>query len=171
MSHLLELLSGAPHEIATFILAMLPISELRGAIPYGITIGGMSWQKTFAIAVAGNALPVVPILYLIGPVSDWLRRFPVFDRFFTWIFARTRRKGEMIQRLEAVGLMLFVAVPLPVTGAWTGSLAAFLFGLRKPLAIPAILLGVLLAGVIVTLATQGMIGAWGLFTVSPEPAG
>jgi uncharacterized membrane protein len=162
MQRLLELLSGAPHEVATLILAMLPISELRGAIPYAVTVGHMSWQKAFVLSVVGNALPVLPILYFIGPVSDYLRRFRLFDAFFTWIFARTRRKGELIERLEAVGLMLFVAVPLPVTGAWTGSLAAFLFGIRTSLAFPAILLGVLLAGVIVTMATQGVISAWGL---------
>jgi uncharacterized membrane protein len=162
MDELIELLSGAPHEVATFILAMLPISELRGAIPYAITVGEMSWQKAYVIAVLGNALPVIPILYLIGPVSDWLRRFPIFDRFFTWLFARTRRKGELIERLEVIGLMLFVAVPLPVTGAWTGSLAAFLFGVRKRWAIPAVLAGILIAGAIVTLATQGVINAWGV---------
>jgi len=162
MHKLIELLSGQPHEVVTFILAMLPISELRGAIPYAITVGDIPWQKAYALSVTGNFLPVIPILYLIGPVSEWLRRYPIFDRFFTWLFARTRLKGEMIERLEVVGLMLFVAVPLPVTGAWTGSLAAFLFGVRKRWAIPAVLGGILIAGVVVTMATEGVISAFGL---------
>lgn len=159
---LLELLSGSPHEVVTFVLAMLPISELRGAIPYAITVGGMTWQKAYVIAVLGNCLPVIPILYLIGPASEWLRRVPAFDRFFEWLFARTRRKGKMIERFETLGLILFVAIPLPVTGAWTGAVAAFIFGVRRGVALPAIILGVCIAGVIVTLATTGAVGLWGL---------
>jgi uncharacterized membrane protein len=158
----MEWLSGTPHEVVTFILAMLPISELRGAIPYAITVGGMSWQKAYAIAVVGNFLPVIPIVLLIGPVSEYLRRVRAFDRFFDWLFARTRRKGKLIERFEVLGLMLFVAVPLPVTGAWTGAVAAFLFGVRSSRAVLAILAGICLAGVVVTLATTGIISVWGV---------
>lgn len=161
---LLEWLSGASHELITLILAMAPISELRGAIPYAIGVADMAWQKAFLIAVTGNFVPVIPILYLVGPVSDRLRRFRIFDRFFNWLFARTERKGKLIARFELIGLVLFVAIPLPVTGAWTGAVAAFLFGVKKKLAIPAIFLGICLAGVVVTLATQGVITFWGIHT-------
>jgi uncharacterized membrane protein len=156
------MLSGSPHAITTFLLAMLPISELRGAIPYAMTAGGMGWRDAFVISVIGNFVPVIPILWLVGPVSERLRRFAVCDRFFEWLFARTRRKGDLIERFEAVGLCLFVAVPLPMTGAWTGAIAAFVFGIRRRFAIPSILAGILIAGVVVTLVMTGAISFWGV---------
>jgi uncharacterized membrane protein len=162
LDRIVDFFSQFSAEVATFFIAMLPVSELRGAIPYAVTLGGLSWQEAYVIAVIGNFIPVIPILYFIGPVSEWLRRNRFFDRFFTWLFARTRRKGKLIEKFEMIGLVLFVAIPLPVTGAWTGTLAAFLFGVRKPLAIPAILLGICIAGVVVTLATTGVIHFWGL---------
>ena len=161
MADSLRAFVSGSHELTTFVLSMLPISELRGAIPYAVA-NGIPWPKAYLIAVVGNFLPVIPIVYLIGPVSEWLRRVSVFDRFFNWLFARTRRKGEMIERFEAAGLVLFVAIPLPVTGAWTGAVAAFVFGVRRSLAFPAIFLGICLAGVVVTLATTGVIHVMGL---------
>jgi uncharacterized membrane protein len=147
---------------------MLPVSELRGAIPYAMTVGGMSWQEAFVISVIGNFVPVIHILLLIGPMSIWLRRWPVFDRFFVWLFARTRRKGAMIERFEALGVCLFVAIPLPMTGAWTGAAAAFVFGVRPRLAIPAIAAGILIAGTIVTLVVTGAISFAGVHA-TPAP--
>jgi uncharacterized membrane protein len=158
----IELLSTWPHELTTVILAMAPISELRGAIPYAVTVGNMPWQQAYVIAVIANFIPVIFILNFIGPVSEYMRRWKSFDRFFDWLFARTRRKGKMIERFEVLGLILFVAIPLPVTGAWTGSVAAFLFGVRKRVAFPAIFAGILIAGVIVTLASLGVLSFWGL---------
>jgi uncharacterized membrane protein len=152
---LVALLSGSPHILTTFLLAMAPISELRGAIPYAMTVGGMTWQEAFVIAVIGNFIPVIPILLLLGPVSQRLRRYPAFDRFFDWLFARTRHRGRIIERFEALGVCLFVAIPLPMTGAWTGAAAAFVFGVRPRLAIPAIAAGILIAGTIVTLVVTG----------------
>jgi uncharacterized membrane protein len=147
---------------------MLPVSELRGAIPYAMTVGGMSWQEAFVISVIGNFVPVIPILLLIGPMSIWLRRWPVFDRFFVWLFARTRPKGAMIERFEALGVCLFVAIPLPMTGARTGAAAAFVFGVRPRLAIPAIAAGILIAGTLVTLVVTGAISFAGVHA-SPAP--
>ena len=149
-------------ELVTVVLAALPVSELRGAIPYAITVGGMSWQKAFALSVVGNFLPVLPILLLLETVSTWLRRYEVWDRFFSWLFERTRRKGKLIERFEAFGLVLFVAIPLPVTGAWTGCVAAFIFKVPLKLALPAILCGILIAGTVVTLASLGLITIWGI---------
>lgn len=161
---LIELLSNSSHEVVTIILAMAPVSELRGAIPYAITVGNIPWQQAYVMAVIANFIPVIPILFLIGPVSEYMRRWRTFDRFFDWLFARTRRKGNMIERFEVLGLILFVAIPLPITGAWTGSLAAFLFGVRRRIAFPAIFLGICIAGVIVTLAATGLIAVWGIAT-------
>ncbi|MFQ5510321.1 MAG: COG2426 family protein [Candidatus Krumholzibacteriia bacterium] len=164
---LIDLMSSSPHEVTTAVLAMLPISELRGAIPYAIAVGKMPWQEAYSIAVIANFIPVIPILYLIGPVSEYLRRYKTFDRFFDWLFARTRRKGRLIERFEILGLVLFVAIPLPVTGAWTGTVAAFLFGVKKRVALPAVFAGICIAGVVVTLAALGLISVWGVSSGTP----
>ena len=159
-------LTGLPDEAVIFVMAMLPILELRGAIPWAWTFAGvtanppeMSIATVYLLAVLGNFAPVIPILLLLGPVSKFLRKAPVFDRFFTWLFARTRRRGKLVERYEAIGLTLFVAIPLPVTGAWTGAVAAFVFGVRTRWAAVCISLGILIAGVVVTLACKGVTAA------------
>jgi uncharacterized membrane protein len=149
-------------KLMTIILAMLPVSELRGAIPYAMTIGGMHWREAFILSVIGNFLPVLPVLLLLESVSTRLRRYGAWDRFFVWLFERTRKRGRLVERFEAVGLALFVAVPLPVTGAWTGCVAAFIFKIPLKLAVPAILCGILIAGTVVTLASLGVITVWSL---------
>jgi len=153
-----EHLAGSPSELITFIIAMLPIVELRGAIPWALTLGGLEWPQAVTIAIIGNLVPIPLILLLLGPVSRLLSRWPLFDRFFQWLFARTRRKGRAIERYQALGLILFVGIPIPGTGAWTGSLAAFVFGIPFRRAMGCILIGVFLAAVIVTLSTLGVIG-------------
>jgi uncharacterized membrane protein len=150
--------------LLTVLLAMLPVSELRGAIPWALWVGGLPWTTAYLLAVAGNILPVLPILALLGPAERMLRRWPLLDRFFNWLFERTRSRSALVERYQALGLMLFVAVPLPVTGAWTGCVAAYLFGIRRRYALPAIVAGVLIAGVVVTLAALGVIGGLRLFT-------
>lgn len=140
-----------PKELIVTIVSMLPIVELRGAIPVGIVTLGLPWWSAYGWAVLGNLIPVVPILLSLGALSRSLSRTRGFSRFFPWLFARTKSRSRIVEQYESLGLMLFVAIPLPVTGAWTGSLAAFLFGLRFRRALPAIALGVLIAGVVVTL--------------------
>ena len=165
-SPVFALILGISPRLITLLLSILPISELRGAIPYAILSGGLGWREAYIYAVLGNFLPVIQLLLFMGRISEWLRRFPVWDRFFTWFFDRTRRKGGLVEKFEAVGLALFVAVPLPVTGAWTGCVAAFLFKIPLRLAIPAIAAGILIAGGIVTLASLGIISFWGIATGS-----
>ena len=162
MTPLFMLVQEISPRIITLVLAALPVSELRGAIPYAIAAGGMSWQEAYIIAVIGNFIPVIPILILLESVSNYLMRYRIFNRFFTWLFERTRRKGRLIERFEAIGLILFVAIPLPITGAWTGCIAAFIFKVPLKYAIPAILLGIMIAGTIVTLASLGVIQFWGI---------
>ncbi|MFH1857119.1 MAG: small multi-drug export protein [Candidatus Omnitrophota bacterium] len=140
-------------ESIVFIMSFLPISELRGAIPVGLLKMHLPLLKTYFIAVAGNMVPVIPLLLLLEPLSNKLRTFKVWAKFFDWLFARTRKKAKLVERFEALGLMLFVCVPLPVTGAWTGCIAAVLFKIPVRVAFCAILLGVMIAGVIVTLLT------------------
>jgi uncharacterized membrane protein len=157
-----HLLSGLPKEAVVFILSALPIAELRGGIPVAIKVFDIDWRTAYLICAAGNFLPIVPILYLLGPLEGVLRRWPPMDRFMTRLFDRTRRRGRLVERYEALGLIAFVAIPLPVTGAWTGALAAHLFGIRPRYAIPAIICGILIAGAVVTLATQGVLHLWRL---------
>lgn len=155
-------LSHISQELSTVLIAMLPISELRGAIPYALG-RGMGWHQAYLWSVVGNFIPVIPLLLFLEPVSELLsRRYPFCQRFFRWLFARTRRRGRLVERYEALGLILFVGIPLPVTGAWTGTVAAFLFGVRFKYALPAIVLGILLAGTVVTLASLGVISLWSL---------
>lgn len=159
---------GLSPELVVLILAMLPIFELRGSVPIGLLLFDLPVWKTALYSILGNMLPIVFILLLLEPVYARLSRYPRLDRFFQWLFKRTRRKGKLIERLELVGLMLFVSIPLPVTGAWTGSVAAFLFKIPFWKALLAIFCGVCIACVVVTLASLGVIQLPGIFGVSPS---
>ncbi|MDD3088430.1 MAG: small multi-drug export protein [Candidatus Omnitrophica bacterium] len=155
-----DMLASSSKELAVFVLAAMPVSELRGAIPMGIAFG-IPPVKTFLVAFAGNMLPVIPLLFLFHPISERLRKIPVFSRFFDWLENRTRKKSDLIERFEAIGLMLFVAVPLPMTGAWTGCIAATLFRIHFRYAFPAVTAGVAIAGIVITLlslAGKGLLG-------------
>lgn len=145
---ILDWLKGLPKEYIIMFLGALPISELRGAIPIGLSFG-MSLSKVFWLSVLGNSIIIIPALFLFEPVSNKLRKFRIWSRFFNWLFERTRKKSENIQKYEALGLMLFVAVPLPMTGAWSGVIAASLFKIRFRYAFAAIITGVFIAGLIV----------------------
>ena len=150
-----------PAWLVVLVAAALPVSELRGAIPLAIGVYGYDPWQAYLLAVLGNLLPVVPLLLFLGPVSDWLRRFTFWDKFFTWLFSRTRRKYiREHESFSLTALALFVAVPLPVTGAWTGCAIAFLVGFRFWPAFAAISAGVLLAGVIVTATVLGVQWFW-----------
>jgi uncharacterized membrane protein len=139
------------------IAAALPISEVRGAIPLAIGVYGFSPLQAYLLSVLGNLLPIIPLLLFLGPVSDFLRRFPIGDRFFSWLFARTRSKYiKDHENFGLTALAVFVAIPLPMTGAWTGCVIAFLLGFRFWPAFAAIAAGVLIAGVVVTAAVMGV---------------
>ena len=159
---LLETIQQLPPPVAVFLVAMLPVFELRGAIPLGYAMGMESPVLIYLIAIAGNFAPVLPILFLLGPAERTLRRFKTMDRFFDWLFKRTVSRSKLIKKYESLGLILFVAIPAPMTGAWTGSVAAYLFKLPLRMAIPCIILGILIAGVVVTLVSQGVISFWNM---------
>lgn len=140
-------------ELIVMLIAATPISELRGAIPTAIGILDLPWYYAYLLAVIGNMLPVPIILLFLDTVTRLCSRVPLLKRWLDWLFERTRQRGKVIQKYKRLGLVLFVAIPLPVTGAWTGSLAAVLFGIGFRQAFFSILLGVLIAGVIVTCLT------------------
>lgn len=137
-------------ELVVFFTAASPVVELRGAIPMAIIGFEMPWHYALPLAIIGNLLPVPFILLFFNGAARLLSRVAFFSRLLNWLFEYTRRRGKIIQRYERVGLVLFVAIPLPVTGAWTGSLLAVLFGLSFRHAFLSILIGIFIAGGIVT---------------------
>lgn len=144
---------GLPKDLITVIVAALPISELRGAIPLAILTLRQPILKAFYLAILGNILPIIPLLLFLRPVSEKLRHFKLWRNFFDRLFERTKRRASIVQRYEALGLALFVAIPLPITGAWTGCIAASLFKIKFRYAFLAICSGVCLAALIVTSVT------------------
>jgi uncharacterized membrane protein len=144
--------------ILTFILSMLPVSELRGAIPWAYFFTEIPLYLISAISIAGNFIITIPIINILKPSIKLVSRWPAGERLFDWILNRTRRKGDMIKKYHFWGLVLFVGIPLPVTGAWTGCIAAHLFGIPKLKALAAIMSGLCLSGTIVSILL--MTGNW-----------
>jgi len=156
-----ELLNlGFSKELVILIISALPILELRGALPVALNVFHFPWYYALLLAIIGNMLPVPIILLFLETISKWLSKIGLFDRFLRWLFEHTRKRGKIVEKYERIGLALFVAIPLPVTGAWTGSLVAVLLGLKFRHAFLSIFIGVCIAGVIVTcLSLLGWVGA------------
>ncbi len=154
-----------PPELAIVIISMIPIAELRVGLPLALTTYNLPWLEAFFLAFLGNMIPVFFILKFIGPVSEWLsRHFGMMENFFRWLFAHTRNKTtKKYEKYGLLGLLFFVAIPLPVTGAWTGALAAWLFGTRIRDALIYIGAGVFVAGLIVSILTFGIKGVFLFF--------
>ncbi|MBM3154566.1 MAG: small multi-drug export protein [Chloroflexi bacterium] len=151
---------GIAKELIVIIISALPIIELRGALPVAINLFGMPWYWALPLAVIGNMLPVPISLLFLDSIAKIVSKVDTGKKVINWVFERTRRREKIIQRYERIGLMLFVAIPLPFTGAWTGSIAAFLMGQRFLHSFLSIFCGVLIAGVIVTtLCLLGWAGA------------
>lgn len=140
-----------PKEIIVIILSMLPIGEIRLGLPVGLYVMKFGLLKSFLLSSLGNILFIAPTLFLLEPVSNYLMRFKWGKKFFDWNFSRTKRKAQIIQRYEFWGLMIFVGIPLPMTGAWTGCIAASLFKMKFRYAFLANVLGVVIAGIIVSI--------------------
>jgi len=144
---------------ATMGVAMVPVLELRGAIPFGVALG-LSPGLAYLMAVIGNLIPVPFVMLLIRSVFRWLRRWDRWDQLIVKLETRAEDKGELVRKYSLVGLILLVAVPLPGTGAWTGALVATLLDIRMQVALPCILVGVLIAGGITLAVTCGVIHLW-----------
>lgn len=149
MEYLIDKISslGISPELQVVIIAAAPVLELRGAIPYGVWVLGLSPWKVFLLSLIGNLGIIVPLLYALDIVMVRFEKLEIGKK----LIDRAKKKGKIIEKFELLGLFLFVAIPLPGTGAWTGVLAALVFGIRKHLSIPAISSGVIAAGVIMTL--------------------
>ena len=142
-----------------FGTAMIPVVELRGAIPLGISMG-LPPLMVYVLAVLGNLLPVPFIILLVRRVFDWLRKGRFWGPKITAMERRAHLKGRMVRKYRLPGLVTLVAVPPPGTGAWTVALVAALFDIRLRSALPAILLGVLLAGGIMLAVSCGLLALW-----------
>ena len=142
--------------LLTFATAMVPVIELRGAIPVGIA-AGLPPAVACAAAILGNLLPVPFIMLLARRVFNWLRDTRLFGPKIVWLERRAHLKGRIVRKYRLLGLVVLVAIPLPGTGAWTGALVASLLDIRLRNALPAILLGLVIAGVLITLLTLGVV--------------
>ncbi|MDD1679841.1 MAG: small multi-drug export protein [Methanomicrobiales archaeon] len=137
------------------LLGATPFFEARYAIPFAI-LQGYAPPEAFVLGVLGNLLPVIPLLLLLDPVSRILSdHSETFRRFFDWLFNRTRKHSVHFEHWGVLALFLFVAAPIPTTGAWSGCAAAFIFGIRLPPALLAIAAGTVVAALITTLPVLG----------------
>lgn len=152
------------HYLIIFLISMVPLIELRGAIPYAVFFG-LPLVPSYIICILGNMLPV-PIIFLFArKVLEWGADKPVIGKFFTFCLEKGHKGGVKLQEKAGrglfVALLLFVGIPLPGTGAWTGTLAASLLDMDFKSSVIAVLLGVILAGVIMGLSSAGLFGALG----------
>ena len=170
MAALIAFLKSIP-EIWVLLISMIPFIELRGAIPVGAALG-LPFYSNFGLAILGNMIPVPFILLLMPKILSFLSRFKIFSSFVNWLVKKAdknkskviadgaEQNGEKIKMNAKIflALTLFVGIPLPGTGAWCGTLVASLFKLEKKYAFLSVLLGVILSGVIMTLASYGIVG-------------
>lgn len=156
--NLFQWLLGAGSEIAVVIISMLPLVELRGAVPLGIVAAGMEWYQVLPLAYLGNLLPIPFALFFGEKALDWLGSLRPFAGFVARYKAKLESKKDSVTKYARIGLFLFVAVPLPGTGAWSGALIATLLKMPKVKALMSIAAGVVTAGIIMLAASNGVLG-------------
>jgi len=150
-----------PDWFQIFFGSMIPWIESRYIIPYAMWELHWQWWQAFPLAIIGNLLPIPFILLFFKYVERFLRNYESWTRFMEWLFAKTRKRANYkIKKYEHLGLLVFVAIPLPFTGAWTGALIAYLFDLNFSKSLITIFIGVVIAATIITiLILYGLIGA------------
>ena len=147
--------------LKTLVTAMLPILEIRGAIPVGVASGLDPWLA-FAVGFVGNMVPIPILILLTRKVIEWLKKHNMLVKLTAWLENKGSKGAQKVQKYSFWGLFILVAIPLPGTGAWTGALVASLLDMRLKRALPAIAMGVAVAGLIVLLVTYGVISAGSL---------
>ncbi len=147
-------------EVIAFIVSMLPILELRGGL-IAAKLMEVDFFKAFAICYIGNMLPIPFILLFIRKIFNLLKKIPAVEKAIVKLEARSIRKADKIEKYRLWGLLLFVGIPLPGTGAWTGALIADLFDIRIKHSLPVIAVGVLIAGIIISALSYGLFGLLG----------
>ena len=141
--------------IATILVSMVPVIELRGGIPYGVGFG-LSYPEAFIAAFVGNMLPIPFIMLFLRRIFEWLKKYEKTRSVIERLETRAHLKGKKVEKYRSLGLFILVAIPLPGTGAWTGALVASVLDMRMKTALPIIALGVITAGVIVLAVTHGV---------------
>lgn len=162
IQQIFDFFSGAGREVALFIVSMIPLIELRGSIILGAALN-MNWLSVFLISVIGNLIPIPFIILLVRPVFAWLKKTRLLSGLVTRFEAKLLQKADKVTRYESIGLAIFVGIPLPGTGAWTGAGIAALLGMRLKPALLSITVGVIAAGVIMTAGAYGLFGFFRLF--------
>lgn len=159
--YIVSLLDGkVASELIAFIISMLPVLELRGGL-IAAKLMDVDFFRAFIICFIGNMLPIPFILFFIRKIFGYLKRFKKIEKAIEKLEMRSVRKAENVKKYRLWGLFLFVAIPLPGTGAWTGALIADLFDIRVKHSLPVIAVGVLVAGLIVSALSYGLFGALG----------
>ncbi|MGI5968592.1 MAG: COG2426 family protein [Lachnospiraceae bacterium] len=152
------------HYIRMFFISMVPLIELRGAIPYSVLFG-LDFLPSYIVCIVGNMLPVPFIFFFARRVLEWGADKKYIGKFFSFCLEKGHKGGTKLQKKAGKGLfvalLLFVGIPLPGTGAWTGTLAASILDMDFKTSVIAVMLGVILAGVIMALATSGLLGGIG----------
>lgn len=151
----METLAGVDPRLVVFIVSMVPLIELRGGLIAAALLGMPLWEGIL-FCLAGNILPVPFILFFITPVFNWLKTTKLFRPLVEKLERRSMEKSDKIRKYEFWGLVLFVGIPLPGTGAWTGALIASLLNIKLKKAVPAIFLGLLLAATIMCIISYGI---------------
>lgn len=144
------------HEAYVFFISMLPFFELRLAIPYGI-LNQIPWQETFLIAIAGNFVPIIPLLLLLEKILNYLKKIDIFKSFYYFVMEKTHKNKGLVEKYGKLGLFVFVAIPIPGSGVYTGAAVAMLLGMKKRDTFLPLTLGMLAAGVLVTVGTLGVV--------------
>lgn len=144
-----------PDELIAFLISLMPVLEIRGGM-IAARLMEIDFLKAFVICYLGNMLPIPFIILFIRKIFDFLRRFKFFEKIIVRLERKTEKNKEKVLRYEAWGLLLFVAIPLPGTGGWTGALMAGLLDIRMKRSLPTIALGVLIAGFIMSGLTYGL---------------
>ena len=151
-----NLLKQFSRESAVFILAMLPVFELRGAIPIAIFQYHLAPLNSYLLSIIGNILPIIFVLLFLKDLNTYLSKYEIFRKFFKWLYGRAEERKKIVEKYEYIGLILFVAIPLPMTGAWTGGLIASFLGLNIYKSFLSILFGIMIAGIIVLSLSIGI---------------
>lgn len=156
----IEWFAGLPHEWAVFFLSMLPVTELRAAVPIGLTVYDLGVPTTLFFSILGNLIPIAFILWLMPLLHDWVVEHRFFGSAFRHLLERAEHKfSGRYAKYGAIALVVFVGIPLPLTGAYTGCLASFVFKIPFRKAFPLIAAGVCMAAAIMTLITLSANGA------------
>ncbi len=157
----ISLVGGIPVTWRVFILSMIPITELRAALPLGV-VWGMSVPEAYWWSVFGNFMPVLPALFILKLAFRWLIDKPKIGKPLRWLAAYNERKGSQVKRYGLLGLFLLVAVPIPGTGIWTGCIVAAAMGMHFWPAALAITVGMMVAGLLVSLLVSGVVAVSGM---------